>query len=79
MNIPIEVPVRVHGLLYKQVETTDIKEGDLVLDLRDGTYGYCDMVKGDSIAIRDGWVSEVGVPISSVRKLIPTIDGRNMN
>jgi hypothetical protein len=70
MEININRPVRIDGLLYRQVETGEIEEGDLVLDLYDGTYGFCDMRKDDKIAIRHDWVVEVAIPISRVRKLV---------
>lgn len=70
LKIPMDTIIRVHGILYNQTEPLDLKEGDLVLDLGDGAYGYVDMIKEDKIAIKDGRVAEVGVPISRVRKLV---------
>jgi hypothetical protein len=49
----------------------------LVLDLGDFTFGYVDMRKGDKIAVRDGCVTELGVPISRVRKLALIPDNKS--
>jgi hypothetical protein len=77
LKIPLDIPIRIHDLLYKQIETTDVNVGDLVLDLGDFTFGYVDMRKGDKIAVRDGCVTELGVPISRVRKLALIPDNKS--
>lgn len=78
-EIPIHVYLRIDDLLYRQVVTNDIGEGDLVIDTKDWLYGYCDMRVGNEIVIRYGIVTEVAVPISRVRKLIPIISPLNNN
>lgn len=71
--------IRVHDILYLPVETNDIKEGDLVLDLGDFTVGYVDMKIENTIAIKYGYVTEVGVSITRVRKLIPCLETNTLN
>jgi hypothetical protein len=79
MQVPIEVKIRIDGVLYDQIETPDLNEGDLVFDTKDNTYGFVDMRRGDQIAIRENCVTEVGVPISRVRKLIPSLLNNSLN
>lgn len=72
LRIPRKARVRIEGVKYKQIKATvhNINKGDLVLDTKDNCYGYVDMKSVGTIAIKHGCVSEVGVPISRVRKLI---------
>lgn len=73
--------LRIDGVVYKQIEATieNIEEGDLVFDTKDSTYGYVDMKIKDKIAIKFGCVTELGIPINRVRKLIPTISYTQTN
>jgi hypothetical protein len=45
------------------------KLGDLVLDRKDGTVGYCDFILDDRIAIKEGNIVECAVPMDRVYKL----------
>jgi hypothetical protein len=74
-----KVRYRIHGILYKPLPGDQIQKGDLVFDTKDNTYGYCDGVKGDKIAIKDNFVVEVGVPKSRCYKLTPSTDNNSEN
>lgn len=79
-SIDIDVKLRIDGVLYnQQSHTNDIKEGELVFDTKDNTYGYCDMVCGNKIAIKFGCVAELGVPMSRVRRLVPALETNSLN
>lgn len=77
----METLIRIKSTLYKQTEPRDIKVGDLVFDIKDNTYGTIDMIYegGTHVAIRDGWVVEVGVPVDRVRILTPFEESNNGN
>lgn len=70
---------RVHGILYKTADASDVKEGDLVFDTKDKTFGVCDMRIGNKIAIKEDYVAELAVPIERVRKLIPVPENNSLN
>lgn len=67
---------RINNQLYEKSED-EIQEGDMVYDTRNNTYGICDMIKEDWIAIRDGHVVEVGVPKSRCFRLVLVSDEEN--
>lgn len=51
-----------------------IKQGDLVLDLKDGSFGWVkekvtDELGNETLSLRDRFFIEVGVPLSRVVKL----------
>lgn len=60
---------RINDKLYEKSDD-EIQEGDMVYDTKDNTYGICDMMKEDWIAIRDGHIVEVGVPKSRCFRLV---------
>lgn len=64
--------LNIEGILY-EVTTGNPDVGDRVIDLRDGCTGIVDTItpEGDGIyaSVRDGWVTEVGIPIERLKKL----------
>jgi hypothetical protein len=78
-DIPSDAKIRVNGILYNQIVDFKPEVGQLVLDTKDFTYATIDMVRGDKVAVKCGWVVELGVPISRLRKLIPTIESNSIN
>ncbi len=72
--IPLDLPVVIDNQQYAQHENVPIKEGDLVLDTKDFTYGWCDFVLGDRIAIAHSGIAELAIPMSRVRKLVKIED-----
>jgi hypothetical protein len=81
IRIPIKCKVRINGIPYEQIKATktNIKQGDLVVDTKDNCYGYIDMKSQNYVTIKFGCVAEVGVPISRIRKLIPTVTHNQTN
>jgi len=73
IELPSNAKIRINGFYYRMVEPDYVREGDRVVDMRDGTHGICDMIHSDGnhIAIKDGSVIEVGVPISRIKLLDP--------
>jgi len=71
LTLPPDTKIRINGFYYRMVDPTFVKEGDRVLDLRDGCHGICDKRIDDRIAIRDGCVIELAVPLEHVKLLEP--------
>lgn len=69
-HIDLNTPVTVNNMLYKQVVTTDINSGNLVLDIDRGLFGVCVGKKGDNLFIDVGWNVVSPVPINRLRKLV---------
>lgn len=74
LEIPITAIININNRKYQQV-TTVPKKGDRILDLRDGCHGRCLMKHRKSNHIVVGpdipsYMSEVGVPVERVRKLV---------
>lgn len=67
----------IDGHFYKLSDTPPEK-GDLVIDVRDGLYGYHDGVCAGRILVRDGGLGTISVVEGClpehVRKLIPALD-----
>lgn len=61
--------VRIHDRHFIITDDTDFKEGDVVLDRHDGTWGRIDMIIGDQAAVRSDGAAELGVPLSRLIKL----------
>ena len=62
------VRFRISKKLYK-ISNSLPRKGDLVLDIRNGTYGIHDGKFKSIIAVKSGYVTE-GVPFEKVKKLI---------
>lgn len=70
---------RIDNIMYHASEKP-ATIGDLVIDTKDNTFGYVEMeTSKDTFAIRDGFVTEIGVPKSRVIKLVPAIDPTAVN
>jgi hypothetical protein len=67
---PDKTILTIMGKLYKVVNEL-ITEGNIVFDRLDGTYGTCEMISldGKTIAMRDGIIVEVGIPVERVYNL----------
>lgn len=64
--------VQIEGALFKADLTCSIfKEGDIVIDRRDGAYAVIDMIRGNECALQAGWAVEIGVPLNQLIKLNP--------
>lgn len=71
LDIPMDAIMHIKGKKYNQVKTSDIKKGDLVLDLSDGMYTTVAMKHDDKhFAIKTGEGAELGVDIKRLRKLV---------
>lgn len=72
---------RIDGILY-EAKDVPVTIGDLVLDT-DGTYGYVDYIQQGRIqqfvAVKHDWVTEVGIPMKRLRKLIPSLETNSVN
>lgn len=70
----------IEGHLY-EVTTGNPDVGDRVIDLRDGLYGIVETITpeedGIYASVKDGWVTEVGIPIERLRKLKISTDNWN--
>lgn len=64
----IYLRININQVIYKIYREKPV-EGDLVLDIKDGSYGYHNGVIGDRIAVTEGGVTE-GVLIQYVKKLV---------
>lgn len=79
LTVPNYVLLRINGARYKQnIKYKSFRKGDLVLDLKDLSYGTVDMIfnsDGGNVepkyAIKDGFVTEVGVTKDRLIKLEP--------
>lgn len=69
ITLPLGIILRINGISFT-VSQTKIQKGDMLYDRSDGTYGICDMIKDDLVAIKDEDVVELAVPISRVYKLV---------
>lgn len=79
-NIPWEALVCIDQIYYKQEPLINPKVGMLILDTQDGTYAYIDMVHNpERVVIKEKEVAEVGVPITRLRLLTPTISPDHKN
>lgn len=78
-EIPLDMPVKVDGLMYKQCEIlpATLQKHELVLDIHEGCYGHVEMIHNStSVAVKYGDVVEIGVNIKRLRKLVPTVLNR---
>lgn len=79
-NIPWEAYICIDQIYYKQQPLIKPEVGMLVLDMQDGSYAYIDMVHNpERVVIKEKNVAEVGVPITRLRLLTPTISPDSKN
>lgn len=74
MSIPIEAFIMFHDMWYEQHPISKIEKGVLVLDTKDDTVGEIKMIHDENrVAVGDGGATELGIHVSRLRQLIPTL------
>ncbi len=71
IDLPQDTVIRIGKFRYKMSDKVP-RKGNIVLDLRDGSWAYCLMKhrNHDNIAIGSNpHFAEVGVPLASVKRL----------
>lgn len=62
--------IRIHEQHYIfDFDDKNFKEGDMVIDRKDGAYGVCEMVRNGKCAVNDNGAAELGVPLDRLIKL----------
>lgn len=61
---------RVEGAMYVASTRTPV-EGDLVIDKKDGLYGWVETIIGNRAAVKQGFVVELAVPLKQLVVLTP--------